>query len=128
MRAVRRKKRDAPAEFDDGRALLGVQSPDGEVRGDAVRSLCPCHAGWEVFERHVGIVLRAMRDGDRAVRAHALHVYEDAARMRLAEESDYLLAELEEMTRGKRASRFRPGEKAPGGRNVRELRRRARRR
>jgi hypothetical protein len=125
---MRRKKHDAAPRVDDDRLLLEVQSPDGDVRGEAVRSLCPCHAGWAVFERHVGVVLRATRDSDRAVRAHALHVFEDAARMQLQGELGYLLQEAEGMLRKKRASRFRPEEGALEVRRLGKLRRRGRRR
>ena len=123
-----RKKEAGEPEVDDGRVLLDARSPDGGVRGEAVRSLCPCHAGWRVFERHVGIVLRAMRDADRGMRAHALHVFEDAARMQFAEEADYRRQEAEEAARRKRASRFRPEEGGAEARRRREISRRRRRR
>ncbi len=105
-----RKRHTACAEVNEERLASEMRSPDAEVRGDAVRSLCPCHAGWEVFEGHVGDVLRALRDGSRVVRAHALHVFEDAARMRHAEELEYYIQAAEEKVRRKRASRFRPEE------------------
>jgi hypothetical protein len=125
--AVGRKKHEAAPLLDDERLIADVRSPDGEVRGEAVRSLCPCHAGWEAFERHVAVVLRATRDRDRAVRAHALHVFEDAARMQLRGEFDYRLRELEEMVRRKRASRFRPEEEAVEARRLGKVRRLAER-
>ncbi|HEV3469180.1 MAG TPA: hypothetical protein VG148_07655 [Pyrinomonadaceae bacterium] len=122
-----RKKHEADPLMDDERLLADVRSPDGEVRGEAVRSLCPCHAGWEAFERHVAVVLRATRDRDRAVRAHALHVFEDAARMQLRGELDYRLHEVAEMVRRKRASRFRPEEEAAEARRLGKVRRLAER-
>ena len=93
---------------DIGRVLPNLQSPNEEVRGDAVRALCPCHVGWEEFEGHVVDVLRMLRDPSRGVRAHALHVFEDAARMQHAAELEYDVQEVEQMVRRKRASRFRP--------------------
>jgi hypothetical protein len=115
------KRRDACPPVDAERLALDMRSPDGAVRGEAVRSLCPCHAGWEVFEGHVGEVLRALRDDDRSVRAHALHVFEDAARMAHVGEAEYYLREVEEAARRKRASRFRPGEGGSGDRLKDEL-------
>ncbi len=95
---------------DIERLLPDLQSPDDDARGEAVRALCPCHAGWEAFEEHVADVLRATRDRSRGVRAHALHVFEDAARMQHAAEFGYDLQEAEARLRRKRASRFRPEE------------------
>jgi hypothetical protein len=121
------KKRDDCEPFDDARFALDMRSPDDEVRGDAVRGLCPCHAGWEVFESHVGEVLRALRDGSREVRAHALHVFDDAARMQHTCEFEYDLQEAEELLRRKRASRFRPEEGGLEARKKTRLRWRAKR-
>jgi hypothetical protein len=104
---MRRKKQAACPVIDDERFALDMQSADEAVRGEAVRSLCPCHAGWEAFERRVGDVLRALRDRSRGVRAHALHVFDDAARMQHDGELDYDLQEAEEFHGRKRASRFR---------------------
>jgi hypothetical protein len=98
------KKRVRWAAPDIGDLLPDLQSPDEEVRGAAVRGFCPCHAGWEAFEGHVGDVLRMSRDPSRGVRAHALHVFEDAARMQHAAEFEYDIREAEEMVRRKRAS------------------------
>src|SRR3712207_6592394 len=79
-----------------------LKSPDEEARGEAVRAFCPCHAGWEAFESHVGEVLRAMRDPSRAVRAEALHVFHDAAKMHREAELAYCEEEGEERIGEKR--------------------------
>ena len=121
-----RKKQDAAQKFDEGRYASRVCSPDEEERGDAVRGLCPCHAGWEAFESHVGDVLRALRDRSREVRAQALHVFGDAARMQHAAEAVYDAQEFEEMLRRKRASRFRPEEGRLAARRMSKLGRRRR--
>jgi hypothetical protein len=92
---MRRKRQAAGAEIDGEALLSDVRSTDAEVRGEAVRSLCPCHVGWTAFERYVGVVLRAFGDSSRTVRAHALHVLTDAARMQLKEEFEYQLQEAE---------------------------------
>jgi len=117
------KKRARWAAPDTKRLLPHLQSPDEEARGDAVRGLCPCHAGWEAFEGHVIDVLRMLRDPSRGVRTHALHVLEDAARMQLDAEYDYGIREAEAMTRRKRASRFRPQERRLEMKHKEEIRR-----
>jgi hypothetical protein len=76
--------------------LPDLKSPDEEARGQAVRAFCPCHAGWEAFESHVGEVMRAMRDPSRAVRAEALHVFDDASKMQRAADLSYYQADEED--------------------------------
>ena len=107
--------------------LPDLQSPDEGVRGDAVRGLCPCHAGWVAFESHVGEVMRLLRDPSRAVRAHALHVFEDAARMCSAEELGYYVEGGEERMGEKRAQRFRSMAERLEARRDKRTRRRKRR-
>ena len=106
-----KKKLDACEAAEHERLLSELQSSDEAVRARAVRSLCPCHAGWELFEQHVPAVLRLEKDCSPAVRANALHVFEDAARMLSVGDPAYRLQTALEKTRGKRASRFRPEEK-----------------
>ena len=96
------KKRDNSASSITERLDGDLQSPDEVVRGDAVRSLCPCQAGWEAFEQHVSVVFRSLRDRSHVVRAHALHVFEDAVRMQSAEELHYYLEPGEEKIGEKR--------------------------
>ena len=88
----------------------GLQASDEMVRGDAVRSLCPCHVGWEVFEQYVAELIRRLRDPSHIVRAHALHVFEDAVRMQSASDIKYFVEPGEERIGEKRAH-FRPIEK-----------------
>ena len=105
-----------------------LQSPDEEARGNAVRAFCPCHAGWEAFESHVGEVLRAMRDPSRTVRAGALHVFMDAAKMhREADLAYYEGEEGEERIGEKRAQGFRSIEERLEARRDNRARRRKRR-
>jgi hypothetical protein len=108
--------------------LPDLQSPDEEARGEAVRALCPCHAGWEAVEAHVGEVLRMLRDPSRTVRAHALHVFEDAARMCSTADLSYYKEEGEERIGEKRAARFRSVEQRLEARRDSRRRRRRRRR
>jgi hypothetical protein len=110
------------------RRLPDLQSPDEVVRGDVARSLCPCHAGWEVFEQHVGLVFRLLRDPSHVVRAHALHVFEDAARMQATEDLRYYLEPGEEKIGEKRACHFRSMEQRLEARRSRKIRKLQRRR
>jgi uncharacterized membrane protein len=100
---MRKKRCDA---VDLERLLLDLQSPDEAVRAKAVRSLCPCHAGWEGFEQLFSVVSQLMQDTSPTVRAHALHVYQDAVKIQSIEDSAYRLETVEEELRQKRASRF----------------------
>ena len=84
-----------------------IRAPDESVPGDAVGELCPCHVGWEPFEQHVSAVLRHLRDGDRVVRAHALHVYDDASRILGRSDLGYWLEPGEERIGEKRAQGYR---------------------
>lgn len=90
--------------------VADLQITDEKVRGDAVRSFCPCHVGWDVFEQHVGSLIRFLRDPNRSVRREALHVFEDAVRMQSAEDLIYYVEPGEEKIGEKRACHFRPME------------------
>lgn len=122
------KKRARWATSNIERLLPDVQSSDEEVRGDAVRALCPCHAGWQVFEQHVGIVFRSLRDRSHVVRAHALHVFEDAAHMQSAADLSYHLEAGEERIGEKRACHFRSMEQRLEARRKSKIRKSKRRR
>ena len=117
-------KRERWAAPDIKRLLPDLQSPDAETRGDAVRGLCPCHAGWEAFEAHVGEVLRMLRDPSRAVRAQALHVFGDATRMCETDDLDYYKEDGEERIGEKRAQGFRSMEQRLEARRNSRIRRR----
>jgi hypothetical protein len=80
-----------------------LRARDEAAREDGVRAFCPCHAGWEVFEQNVQVVFRSLKDSNRAVRADALHVLDDAARMQIAEELKYYIVPGEEKLEEKRA-------------------------
>src|ERR1044072_8280218 len=123
-KAAERLKAHAQA-FDEGRHASCIGSPEEEERSGAVRGLCPCYVGWEVFEGHVGEVLRALKDRSHDVRAGALHVLVDAARMQHVGEIDYDVREAEELLHRKRSSRFRPGENGAEEKKINRLRWRA---
>jgi hypothetical protein len=117
-------KRARWAKPDISRSVADLQAADEVVRGHAVRSLCPCHVGWEVFEQHVDVVLRRLRDRSHVVRAHALHVFEDAVVMQSAEDLRFYLEAGEERIGEKRASsRFRSIEERLEARRNRKTRR-----
>jgi hypothetical protein len=123
---VAKRSRWAVPEVE--RLLPDLQSPDEEARGDAVRGLCPCRAGWAAFEAHVGEVLRMLRDPSRAVRAQALHVFQDATKMCEAADLDYYKEDGEERIGEKRAQGFRPmGQRLEARRDSRIRKRRRRR-
>jgi hypothetical protein len=122
------KKRARWAAPDIRRLFTDLEVSDEAVRGDAVRSFCPCHAGWEVFEQHVSVVLQALRDRSRVVRGHALHVFEDAARMQSSGDLRYYLETGEERIGEKRASsRFRSMADRLEARRDRKVKKRKRR-
>lgn len=107
---MRNKKHAACVAVDAERLISELQSPDEIIRAKAVRSLCPCHAGWELFERHIGVVSQLEKGSSPAVRAHALHVLEDAVKMHSVGDPGYRIQIAEGMVRKKRASQFRPEE------------------
>ena len=100
--------------------VADTKASDATVHGDAVCELCPCHVGWEVFEQNVQVVLRHLRDGSRVVKAQALHVIEDAARMQLAEDLKLQLEPGEELIGEKHAQHFPSiAERLMASRNIR---------
>ena len=107
---MRKKKHAACAAVDSERLISELQSPDETIRAKAVRSLCPCHAGWELFEQHLSAVSRLEKDSSPDVRAHALHVLEDAVKMHSVGDPGYRRQIAEGMVRKKRVSPFRSEE------------------
>jgi len=105
------EKNNADAYVVDHELVLSeFRSPDEHVRAKAVSSLCPCRNGWEQFERHVNLVSRLTKDSCRAVRAKALHVFDDAVLIQSIEDAEYRFQIVEDLLRKKRAARFRMGE------------------
>ena len=92
------------ARPDISEIVANLQVNDEVIRGDAVRSLCPCHAGWDLFEENVGTLLRMLRDPNHLVRRRALHVFEDAGHMQSTAEADYYLETRDKNIGEKRAS------------------------
>jgi hypothetical protein len=65
--------------------LAQLRSPDEEMRVKALHRVCPCAAGFLVYERFRGEVQRLQKDPSPRVRAAALHVEQNAC---LIEELD----------------------------------------
>ena len=107
------KKQDC-TEVDLERLRSDLESPDDVVRARAVNSLCPCQVGWELFERHREIVARLMKDPCRAVRIHAQHVFDDAAKMDRLGDVEYRFQVVEEKLASKRVGRFGTEEGSEG--------------
>jgi hypothetical protein len=115
-------KRAARWARPDIKTILGNLNQSDEVmRGDAVRYLCPCHAGWELFEQHVGVLNRLLKDPSDVVRRHALHVFEDAARLQSRGDLEYCVEAGEKKIGEKRASRFRSMEQRLEARRDRKI-------
>lgn len=105
-------KRAARWARPDSKTILGnLNVSDEDVRGDAVRYFCPCHAGWELFEEQVSVLKKLLKDPSDVVRRKALHVFEDANRMHSRSDLDYYLEPRDDQIRGKRASPVRSMEK-----------------
>lgn len=95
------------ATDDDTRLRADLESGDEAVRARAVRSVCPCHAGWQPFEAHGDAVARLTKDESPLVRASALHVFEDAAEMESSGLPTHRREATNEMLRTRRQPRFR---------------------
>jgi hypothetical protein len=83
---VAKRKRRACRPVPEPDVLLArFRSPDEEVRVTALHRVCPCGAGFLVYERFRGEVKRLQKDPNPRVRAAALHAEQDAC---LIEELD----------------------------------------
>src|SRR5581483_4140037 len=61
--------------------LSGLRSPDEQARVKALHAVCPCAAGYQLYEQLRVEVRRLQKDPSPRVRAVALHVEEDAGRI-----------------------------------------------
>jgi hypothetical protein len=98
---VRRKKKRA--EVDRELLLSELQSSDELVRARALGLLCPCRNDWELFEQHVSIVSQLTKDSCPAIRAHALHILQDATLIQSIRDAEYRFQSVEDVLRKKRA-------------------------
>jgi hypothetical protein len=63
---------------DLDQVIADLDAPEALTRAKAVRRLCPCRGGPEVYARFRGEVHRLQKDPSPLVRANALHVERDA--------------------------------------------------
>ena len=82
MARTRRRCQRAP---DPGAVLARLGSPDPQDRVRALRGICPCAAGFPLYERFRGEVQRLQKDPGPRVRAAALHVERDACEIETIE-------------------------------------------
>jgi hypothetical protein len=94
---VAKRKRRACRPAPGPEVLLAqLRSPDEQIRVKALHRVCPCVAGFLVYERFRGEVRRLQKDPSPRVRAAALHVERDAC---LIEELDARLDQAAEQGR-----------------------------
>jgi len=65
--------------------LARLRSADADTRIRALHAVCPCGAGFGLYERLRGEVKRLQKDPDPRVREMALHVERDACQIEAIE-------------------------------------------
>ena len=85
MEVAKRKQRRCVRTSAPVDVLVRLRSADPEVRVKALHSICPCTAGFPLYERFRGEVKRLQKDPDPRVRAAALHVDYDACEIETIE-------------------------------------------
>jgi len=79
LRAVASQKHRRCRPAPDPDSLLDrLRSADADIRVKALHAVCPCGAGFGLYERLRGEVKRLQKDPDPRVREMALHVERDA--------------------------------------------------
>ena len=99
-----------PSKVNHELLLSNLKSPHALVRARTVGSLCPCDKGWDLFQQYAHIVSELTRDSCAAVRASALHVFDDAAHMQSIADAEYRFQSVEDKLRNKRGPRLRSEE------------------
>ena len=86
LRAVAKRKhrRCLPAPDPDD-VLARLRSAGAATRVKALHAVCPCGAGFVLFERLRGEIKRLQKDPDPRVREMALHVERDACEIEAVE-------------------------------------------
>ena len=82
--AKRKHRRCRPARDPDD-VLARLRSADADTRLRALHAVCPCGAGFVLYERLRGEVKRLQKDPDSRVREMALHVERDACEIEAVE-------------------------------------------
>ncbi len=71
--------RSRPVTGDDvARILRDLDSPEEDVRANALREVCPCRMSWETFELLRKPALKLRKDASPIVQKLANHIEEDA--------------------------------------------------
>ena len=83
--AKRKHRRCRPAPNPDD-VLARLRSADADIRVRALHTVCPCGAGFVLYERLRGEVKALQMDPDPRVREMALHVERDACEIEAVEE------------------------------------------
>ena len=81
----RNPERAKALEPDVHQIVADFKAPDEAARGKAVRQVCPCRMGWEVFQDTMEPLRKMTKDPSAYVRAQALHVFQDAFQMQSME-------------------------------------------
>lgn len=82
---AKRRRRRCGRGADPDTVLARLRSPDPPARVRALHAVCPCSAGFLLYERSREEVKRLRKDPDPAVRAAALHVEHDACEIETIE-------------------------------------------
>ena len=82
--ARRTQRRCIPAAGHDA-VLAQLRSSNARARVRALNCICPCSAGFQLYERFRSEVKRLQKDPDPGVRAGALHVERDACEIETIE-------------------------------------------
>jgi hypothetical protein len=75
---AKRTRRHCPPAPDPGTVLARLRSADPQARVKALHSICPCAAGFPLYERFRTEVKRLQKDPHPGVRAAALHAEHNA--------------------------------------------------
>jgi hypothetical protein len=70
---------------DPGTVLARLRSPDPQARARAMHAICPCGAGFRLYERFRSEVKRLQKDPNPAVRTAALPIAHDACEIETIE-------------------------------------------
>ena len=82
---AKRTRRRCPPAPDLAAVLVRLRSADPQVQVKALHSICPCTAGFPLYERLRSEVKRLQKDPHPGVRAAALHVEHDACEIEAIE-------------------------------------------
>lgn len=82
---AKRKRRGCGLAPDPDAVLAQLRGPDEQTRVKGLHSICPCAAGFMLYERFRDEAIRLQKDPSPLVRAAALHVEQDACEIEMIE-------------------------------------------